>query len=141
MTKKQDIAALADFRDAFHKLDSKQAVQAFYDLMNSSEGANIYLNLASDFSHALSILRNVFSVIDRKGISFRQTSMPDQIDEDKVELWPCQYLIRCKHGRGRTVATTIVRYVDAKGQPVRQIELCEHHTNEIVGKKSVRDMR
>ena len=49
-------------------------------------------------------------------------------ERQQVELWT--YQTTCKHEGCRDLASVIVRYVDAQGRPLRQIELCERHTVE-----------
>jgi hypothetical protein len=42
----------------------------------------------------------------------------------------------------RAQVTVIARYLDAQGRPLRQVELCEHHSGELAkSETAVRDMR
>jgi hypothetical protein len=63
-------------------------------------------------------------------------------ERQQVELWPCQYPMRCTQAGCCTNATVILRYVDGQGRPLRQVELCERHVGEITRSGiAVRDMR
>jgi hypothetical protein len=69
--KKQDATMiLAEFRDAVRAIEPMKAMQAFNELMNSDGVVTTNFNLAGDFSHALTTLRNVLDAMDRKGIRF-----------------------------------------------------------------------
>jgi hypothetical protein len=65
----------------------------------------------------------------------------------EVELLRCHHPARCSHaGCGDYRATTIVRYLDAKGRPLHHIaEVCDEHADLIKGEQSsgakVRDLR
>jgi hypothetical protein len=66
--------------------------------------------------------------------------------ECEVELLRCGYVARCSaagcHEHG---ATTIVRYLDARGNPLRQLtKVCDEHANLIKRdqrRSAVRDLR
>jgi hypothetical protein len=68
-------------------------------------------------------------------------------DADAVELLRCDYAARCvRAGCRRYRATTIVRYVDHQGRPLRQFEVCDDHADLIIrreqrGGATVRDLR
>jgi len=65
----------------------------------------------------------------------------------EVELLRCHYLARCSGaGCGHNRATTIVRYLDARGHPLRQFaEVCDEHADLIKREQpsgpKVRDLR
>jgi hypothetical protein len=66
--------------------------------------------------------------------------------EAQVELLHCRYAARCSHeGCRQHRATTIVRHLDAQGQPSREIvEVCDEHADLIKREQrrlSVRDLR
>jgi hypothetical protein len=75
-----------------------------------------------------------------------QRSASWALAECEVELLRCGYVARCSgagcHEHG---ATTIVRYLDAHGNPLRQLtEVCDEHANLIKRdqrKSGVRDLR
>ena len=51
----------------------------------------------------------------------------------EVELLRCDYAARCSRSGCRQYrATTIVRYVDSQGRPLKQIEVCDDHANLII---------
>jgi hypothetical protein len=65
----------------------------------------------------------------------------------EVELLPCDYAARCvRAGCRQYRATTIVRYVDHKGRPLKQLEVCDEHADRIARRAqragaAVRDRR
>jgi hypothetical protein len=60
----------------------------------------------------------------------------------QIEIWRCRYTVRCKRWWCRAQATVIARYLDALGQTLRQVELCERHADELAkGGIAMRDMR
>ena len=65
----------------------------------------------------------------------------------EVELLRCEYTARCARAGCRQYrATTIVRYVDHQGRPLRQLEVCDGHADLIIrraqrGGAAVRDLR
>jgi hypothetical protein len=65
----------------------------------------------------------------------------------EVELLRCDYAARCARAGCRQYrATTIVRYVDHQGRPLRQLEVCDDHADLIIrreqrGGAAVRDLR
>ena len=63
----------------------------------------------------------------------------------EIELLRCDYAARCARARCRPYrATTIVRYVDNQGRPLRQIEVCDEHADLIKREQprsTVRDLR
>jgi hypothetical protein len=68
-------------------------------------------------------------------------------DAAEIELLRCGYAARCvRAGCRQYRATTIVRYVDNQGRPLRQIEVCDEHADLIIRRKhrdgaAVRDLR
>jgi hypothetical protein len=62
-------------------------------------------------------------------------------------LLRCDYAARCSRAGCRQYrATTIVRYVDSQGRPLRQFEVCDDHADLIIrreqrGGAAVRDLR
>jgi len=75
--------------------------------------------------------------------TFLQRSAAWVLAESKVELLRCGYRARCSgadcHEPG---ATTIVRYLDAKGNPQRPIvEMCDERAEQIRRQGHVRDLR
>jgi hypothetical protein len=67
-------------------------------------------------------------------------------DDVEVELLECGYAARCSRvGCHRHDATTIVRYLDARGRPLRQlVEVCDEHADLIKREQrrlTVRDLR
>jgi hypothetical protein len=42
----------------------------------------------------------------------------------EIELWPCQYRIKCTAADCRNLARVIIRQVEKGGAPLGQTELC-----------------
>jgi hypothetical protein len=68
------------------------------------------------------------------------------VAEAEVEMLRCGYAARCSDADCRQHhATTIVRYLDARGRPLRQfVEVCDEHADLIKREPrrlSVRDLR
>jgi hypothetical protein len=63
--------------------------------------------------------------------------------ESKIELLRCGYRARCSDADCHEhSATTIVRYLDANGNPQRPIvEMCDEHADQIRRQGHVRDLR
>jgi hypothetical protein len=62
----------------------------------------------------------------------------------EVELLRCDYAAHCSRAGCRQYrATTIVRYVDNQGRPLKQLEVCDDHANLIIRReqRGVRDLR
>lgn len=61
--------------------------------------------------------------------TFLQRSAASERAEVNVELLRCGYSARCASADcGQNSATTIVRYLDARGRPVHAIaEVCDEH--------------
>jgi hypothetical protein len=65
----------------------------------------------------------------------------------EVELLRCDYAARCvRSGCREHRATTIIRYVDDQGRPLRQFEVCDGHADLIIRREqwagaTVRDLR
>ena len=65
----------------------------------------------------------------------------------EVELLRCDYAARCSRvGCRQHRATTIIRYVDNQGRPLRQFEVCDGHADLIIRREqragpAVRDLR
>ncbi len=56
----------------------------------------------------------------------------------EVEVWPCGCSSRCSAPGCRRRATTILRYLDAKGRPYRQTDVCDIHARELcVGMRAI----
>ena len=49
----------------------------------------------------------------------------------EVEVWSCGYSAACSVPWCRRRATTILRYLDAQGQPYRHTDVCEAHAREL----------
>jgi hypothetical protein len=68
-------------------------------------------------------------------------------DAAEIELLRCDYAARCSRAGCRQYrATTIVRYVDSQGRPLRQFEVCDAHADLIIRRErragaAVRDLR
>jgi hypothetical protein len=75
-----------------------------------------------------------------------QRGAPWALAEVEVELLRCGYAARCSGiGCNQYGATTIVRYLDAHGRPLRQLaEVCDEHADLIKREQrrsAVRDLR
>jgi hypothetical protein len=63
---------------------------------------------------------------------------------EEIELLACGYTVQCTAGNHtcRASATTIARYTDAQGRPLRQRELCDRHANNLkANTPGIRDSR
>ena len=75
--------------------------------------------------------------------TFLQRSAAWALAEVNVELLRCGYAARCSSADcGQQSATTIIRYLDARGRPVCAIvEVCDEHANQIRPQGPVRDLK
>jgi hypothetical protein len=75
--------------------------------------------------------------------TFLQQSAAWALAEVNVELLRCGYAARCSSADcDQHSATTIVRYLDARGRPLRAIvEVCDAHADQVKRLGPVRDLR
>jgi hypothetical protein len=75
--------------------------------------------------------------------TFLQQSAAWALAEVNVELLRCGYAARCSSADcGQRSATTIVRYLDARGRPVHAIvEVRDAHADQVKRQGPVRDLR
>jgi hypothetical protein len=60
----------------------------------------------------------------------------------EIQLLDCAYVAPCTDVHCRARATTIARYADDQGRPLRQRELCDRHARALKATESnVRDLR
>ena len=69
-----------------------------------------------------------------------------RVAEAEIEMLRCGYAARCSHaGCHQHSATTIVRYLDYRGRPLRElVEVCDEHADLIKAEQrrlNVRDLR
>ena len=63
-------------------------------------------------------------------------------DAAEIELLRCEYAARCARvGCRRYRATTIVRYLDNQGRPLRQLEACDQHAELVKRREELRGLR
>ena len=65
----------------------------------------------------------------------------DELSGKQIDFYDCHYVARCTIHICLAQATTIARYVDGNGRPLRQYELCPEHTDWLMRRESVRDWR
>jgi hypothetical protein len=63
--------------------------------------------------------------------------MGDVQDRQTIELWPCQYLIKCTAHGCRNLVRVIIRRVEAGGAPLGQSEFCNKDARLRVAAASV----
>jgi hypothetical protein len=65
----------------------------------------------------------------------------DELSVKRIEFYDCHYVAGCTIHICLAQATTIARYVDVNGRPLRQYELCAEHSDSLARRESVRDWR
>jgi len=55
-----------------------------------------------------------------------------------VQIYRCGYVSQCKAPRCRERATLVAEKVDNAGRHVRQIELCDRHTQVVIARERAR---
>jgi hypothetical protein len=59
----------------------------------------------------------------------------------KIELWPCEFDVKCCVHDCKASADTLVRYIDELGHLVSEIEVCDKHVTLPTGGLKVHDRR